>query len=248
MAAKTRRPNIPPSGGSDTQYRSLTQIIVDLLRERIVSGEFPPGSRLIISDLANLFNASPVPVREALRNLETEGLVEFRLNRGVVVRELSMDEVRELFLIRRPLEALAAVEATRWATQDEIEALRELLVEMDGKVAGSAEWQTLHYRFHEEFYKLSRLPRLIRLLQVLRSQMRPYSNRYLYDSDQGLLAKIQKEHYAMLNALAKRDTDMMRLIIDEHLARPARLAMRALGPDGEEDSMLEGGTSGKLDV
>jgi len=95
----------------DIAYRSLTQIIVELIRQEIYEGTHKPGIRLNIADLAQRFQASAVPVREALRNLEAEGLVEFRPNRGVVVRDLSASEVRELFLMRLPLELLAATQA-----------------------------------------------------------------------------------------------------------------------------------------
>ena len=212
-------------GGPQGQYRSLTQIIVELLRERIFAGEYGPGSRLNIADLAQRFHVSPVPVREALRNLETEGLVQFRLNRGVMVRELSADEVRELFLIRRRLEALAASEAARLIDGDGIAGLEATLGEMDAVAAGTEAWHALHGRFHDRLTRASGLPRLGQLVGVLRGQMRPYARIYLGNSEH--LAAAQAEHYALVAALRARDGEAIERIVGEHLSRPAGLAIAA---------------------
>jgi DNA-binding GntR family transcriptional regulator len=208
------------------QYRSLTQIIVETLRQRIFEGEYEPGARLNISDLAHQFGASPVPVREALRNLETEGLVEFRLNRGVAVRTLSAAQVRELFLIRAPLELLALTEAVKTAREEDLEPLERLLKDLDDN-AGTPAWHRLHTEFHNKLYILSRLPRLNQLLVSLRGQMRPFSKAYLMDPHH--LARAQDEHRRMLDCLRRHDEAPVAAIIYEHLARPARMAMSVIG-------------------
>lgn len=215
-----------------TQYRSLTQIIVETLRERILDGTYRPGQRLNITDLATQFSVSPVPVREALRNLETEGLVEFRLNRGVVVRELSAAEVRELYLLRAPLEALAATEAVRGVSAQSIRSLRTTLRQMK-KARGTPEWHVLHNDFHHQICVLSELPRLIQLVEVLRGQMQPYAKLYL--SDLRHLEQAEAEHEQMLDLLEKRNASELSTLIKQHLRRPARMALDALG--GEQLSL-----------
>lgn len=217
--------------GPEGEYRSLTQIVVSKLRKSIYDGsifdgEYGPGSRLNITDLAKRLDVSPIPVREALRRLEAEGLVEFRPNRGVVVRELSASELRELFLIRLPLETLAATEAARLRSEKSIQVLESILRKMDG--ANQADmWRTLHERFHEELYALSQLPHLTRMIVSLRGQMRPYAK--LYSDDPEQVKHVQEEHYALLQALRKRNDASIKRIIHEHLARPARLALGKLG-------------------
>ncbi len=209
-----------------SQYRSLTQIIVETLRERVLDGAYEPGQRLNIADLAQQFSVSPVPVREALRNLETEGLVQFRLNKGVVVRELSADEVRELYLLRTPLEVLAATEAVRSASPADIAKLRTILADMSD-ASGTPSWHVLHNDFHHELCELSRLPRLVQLVEVLRGQMRPYSKLYL--SNPSHLKKAESEHNQMVDLLEAGDAKKLRLLIKQHLGRPARMALDALG-------------------
>jgi DNA-binding GntR family transcriptional regulator len=208
-------------------FRSLTQIVAERLRDGIFRGEFPPGSRLNIADLAAQFSVSAVPVREALRNLETEGLVKFRINRGAIVNELSRSQVRELYLIRFPLELLAAVEASRHADEKSRRLLEAILGRMDKTTIGSEKWHELHQRFHDELNLLAQLPHLSKMIRVLRGQMRPYSKTYLENREH--LAAAQVEHYQLVQAVCDRNQAAIRRIIREHLHRPARLAMRAFG-------------------
>lgn len=212
--------------GPLAEDRSLAQIIAAKLREGVFDGTYPPGSRLNIADLAGQFSVSAVPVREALRNLETEGLVEFRLNKGATVRELSAAEVRELYMIRCPLELLAAAEAARHASNEKLNDLNELLVAMDA-VTGTERWHALHGSFHERLNQLSEMPRLFQLIAVLRGQMRPYSKTYL--NDPAHVSQAQAEHYQLLRAMRERDDTQIRTIIRDHLRRPTQLAIIALG-------------------
>jgi len=210
----------------DNTYRSLTQIIVEQIRQGIYEGDYKPGARVNIADLAHSFNASAVPVREALRNLEAEGLVEFRPNRGVVIRELSASEVRELFLIRFPLELLAATQAAFHADDAALDSLQATLERMD-EVVNTEEWLVLHDQFHHDFYSLSQLPRLIQYIEILRGQMRPYAKLYLSDPKHVQMA--QAEHYVMVGAMRANDPHGVRPALVEHLRRPAHMALGALG-------------------
>jgi DNA-binding GntR family transcriptional regulator len=219
-------PEKPELRRKDTAYRSLTQIIVELIRQGIYEGTYKPGTRLNIADLAQSFSASAVPVREALRNLEAEGLVEFRLNRGVVIKELSAGEVRELFLMRLPLELLAATQATLNADAGAIDHVEAILKRMDA-VAETEEWHVLHDEFHHEFYGLSALPRLTQYIEVLRGQMRPYAKLYLADPKHVRMA--QEEHYVMVEAARRHDPEAVRPALVQHLRRPAHMALKALG-------------------
>ena len=92
----------PPAHGATVDF------IVERLREDILAGRLAPGSRLVESDLTARFAVSRGPVREALRRLSAEGLIEHRPHRGAVVRRLSERDIRELFQIRVEMEALAA--------------------------------------------------------------------------------------------------------------------------------------------
>jgi DNA-binding GntR family transcriptional regulator len=96
------RAPVPPAHGATVAY------VVERLREDILAGRLRPGSRLVESDLTSRFGVSRGPVREALRRLTADGLIEHWPHRGAVVRRLTEREIRELFLIRIEMEALAA--------------------------------------------------------------------------------------------------------------------------------------------
>ncbi len=100
--APARAKPVPPAHGATVAF------IVEQLREDILAGRLPPGSRLIECDLTSRFGVSRGPVREALRRLTADGLIEHWPHRGAVVRRLTEREIRELFAIRIEMEALAA--------------------------------------------------------------------------------------------------------------------------------------------
>ena len=106
------------------------------LEEAIVSGEIPPGSTLRQEHLSEQFQVSRTPVREALRRLAALGLVSFEPNRGVRVRMLSRDEIREAFMVRAELESLATEIATPKMTEDDLAELEHFLTEAHLDVVG----------------------------------------------------------------------------------------------------------------
>lgn len=210
-------------------YKSLTQIVLERLREQIYDGEYAPGVRMNIADIAKKFDISHLPVREAMRNLEAEGLIEIRHNRGAVVKSLTAEDVREIFLIRAPLEETAAAEAAvRWTSRSELAGMEKILHQMD-KHPGQPHWYRLHHDFHNEIHRLSHLPRIKNLVEIYRGQMRAYVKLYLHSAP--LLAMTQEEHYAMLRCLIDRDTGGIRLLVREHLERPVREILKILEAD-----------------
>jgi DNA-binding GntR family transcriptional regulator len=197
-------------------YRALPKIIAETIKERILTGAYSPGARLSIASLAKTFEVSALPVREALRNLEALGLVEFEPNKGVTVRALSRDEVRELFLIRRPLEILAATEAMRTASIEAIDELGSLVRAMD---TPSDDWLEIHDRFHNGIYGLSGMPLLAQWAALLRDRMRPYRLIHLLNVEQRALA--QQDHHELVAAFRRRDAQKVSEIIPRHLLRSA---------------------------
>ncbi|MGH7328875.1 MAG: GntR family transcriptional regulator [Polyangiaceae bacterium] len=199
-------------------YRPLSQLVAEKLKERIISGAYEPGSRLTLSDVARNFGVSTIPVREAMRNLEALGLLTFTPNRGATVRALRVDEIRELTLIRTPLEILAATEAMQHVTSKQLTELEAILKKMDDR---PNEWIALHDRFHTSIHKYSGLPRLCEWLAMLRDRMRPYILLYLNDPKQRAIA--QKEHRLYVQGLRRRDAALFQELVPRHLARSAQM-------------------------
>src|SRR5882757_10557537 len=116
----TARPANAPNG------RPLREFIRDCIRDRISNGTYPPGTRLVERDLAAEFAVSRLPVREAVRMLNTEGFVEMLATRGVIVKHLSRTDVDELFDVREALETLAFRRAAERATKGDVMRLEAL--------------------------------------------------------------------------------------------------------------------------
>src|SRR5690348_4749364 len=89
------------------RHLTKTEIALQVLRERLRSGDLAPGARLRVEELANDLEMSPTPVREALRLLQADGLVDYRAHHGIVVSELTPEEIQDLFRLRTVLEPLA---------------------------------------------------------------------------------------------------------------------------------------------
>jgi DNA-binding GntR family transcriptional regulator len=137
--------------------RPLRDIVRDKIRERIYNGAFRPGTRLVERELAEMFGVSRLPVREALRVLGNEGLVEYLPSRGVVVRMLDRRQVKELFDIREALEVLAVRQATERVAAGAPHQLAEIvagarLALEQGDVEAAAE---ANARFHDALVELS---------------------------------------------------------------------------------------------
>lgn len=116
------------------RHRVLRQEVLSALRTGIVSGDIPVGTRLLEAELSTRMGVSRAPVREALRQLEQEGLVESFAHRGVVVVGVPEDEIDALYELRATIEAKAIARACAAATDEDLAALRALIDEMRGAV------------------------------------------------------------------------------------------------------------------
>jgi DNA-binding GntR family transcriptional regulator len=134
------------------RYRTATQYVVDVLRESIINGTFEAGQALAQEDLGSRFNVSRAPIREALRILEAQGLVETLPHKGARVASIREDEVLEIFEIRAALEALAIRKSIPRLTTTDLKETRKILVKLDKErdINGYIE---LHRAFHMSLYR-----------------------------------------------------------------------------------------------
>ena len=153
--------------------RPLREIISEAIRSRIFSGVFPPGTRLVERNLADEFAVSRFPVREALRILHKEGLVEHLPTRGIVVRHPDRAEVEEIFDIRESLEALAARLAAQRVASGATHNLHEHVVASRGALEdGDLQSATRsNAEFHDELIRLAGSATLQEVLQPLMGRL-----------------------------------------------------------------------------
>ena len=189
--------------GQVERPRSLRDQIYDRLRAAILSGDLAPGAPIIEADIAATLGASRTPVREALRRLETEGMLEPRGNRGSVVRELHLDEVVCIFEIREALETLAARRAARRMDDRNYAELERLVERMQKHVDDPSEMERLDTAFHDYILAHADGHRLKRMLGDLRSDIQPWRVIALSTSERRRMTV--DEHAAILRAMRSQD-------------------------------------------
>lgn len=152
--------------GTDT----VVDYTIEVLREAIRSGRFAQGQRLIVADITRMFSVSAGPVREAIRRLTGEGLIEIVPHRGASVREISSEDIREIFELREAIEGLAAsLAATRGNEPSYRARLEKLISDADDLVAANDRISYLdnNRKFHDLIYEMSHNGRLSALASQL---------------------------------------------------------------------------------
>ncbi len=212
-------------GAGQVSERAHTQ-----LRNGILHGDIPVGTVLAEADLAEELQISRTPVREALRMLLQEELVEVGPRRQLVVRGMSAERRREVFLIREVLEALAVTTATEIMPLDRIDELR--LLTMRQRRAATAEdaetFVDLDEQFHLELAEGAGLPMLVRFIGQMRAFTRLLGVEALRRP--GRMAKVVEEHEGIVDAIEARDVAAARAAMSSHLHATERLVDH-LAPD-----------------
>lgn len=199
--------------------RSLADDVVDRLRDAIFHGSFKPGEPLREEQLAAMLDVSRGPVREALVQLEREGLVIVRRHRGASVARLSRSDLEEVYSLRLVLERLAVQRAARYATEADFAAMQAVVAAFDVALSrGPSEKEVaeLDVRFHDLIYRAARHQRLYDCWSNLRSQIYIFLlSRNVANPDFRYVTV--KAHTDLLDALRARDEARVTTLIEEHL-------------------------------
>jgi DNA-binding GntR family transcriptional regulator len=219
---------------SPVRLPSIPDVIYGEIRRDIARGVYRPGP-LSIRQLAEHFDVSTMPVREALRRLEGEGLVSFEGGRRIRVNALTRDDLRELLSIRISLETLALSAAVPALRSDKalVRELRALIAQMDEERDDAGAWRTTNRTWHELLYGAAGMPRLAAMIAQLWTAVEPYMRLYLTSSESLQLS--QKQHRAILTAIAKGDTAKAESVLREHLEVPFQELTRKLDAVGTDD-------------
>jgi len=201
------------------------------LREEIVTGVYPPGEALRENTLADRFGTSRTPVREALRRLEQDGLVE-RGARGMQVRAPKPEEILEIYEVRIVLEAAAARAAAERRTEFDLlrlEQIHEAMLSAESK--DPDQMVESNRRFHEHVWIASHNSTLVTMLHRLNAHLVQYRDTTLTHGDRWKV--VLKDHEAMLSAIRGRDAESAADLAEKHMtgARNARLQMYAEAVD-----------------
>lgn len=217
-------------------YQPLREVVCETLRNAIVSGVLQPGERLMEIQVAEELGVSRTPVREAIRKLELEGFVVMIPRRGTYVSDLSIKDITEVFEVRTSLDVLAAGLAAERITEEELEQMERLLVEIGGYIEANDMDKIVEAdsQFHDILYRASRNERLVGIINNLREQLTRF--RSLSMSYPGRLKEMFGEHTRMVESLGQRNVALAQQFAGEHMANAEQVLLK---------NMLEKGSHSK---
>lgn len=221
MAGKLSKVNL-------NDYKPLREVIFNTLREAIIVGELKPGERLMEVKLAEKMGVSRTPVREAIRKLELEGLVEMLPRKGAHVADLSIKDIMDVLEVRSTLDGLASSLSALRITDEEIKELKHLLTQfvnyverdnMQGLIKKDVE-------FHDIIYRSSRNDKLIQISNNLREQVQRF--RVIYVKDYSSSRELIKEHTEICDAISRRDSGAAMDYANRHIKNQEETIIKAI--------------------
>jgi DNA-binding GntR family transcriptional regulator len=206
--------------GAPVMLRPVTkqQLAYAAMREAIIRCELAPGERIVIDDLARRFDVSIIPVREALRLLESEGLIVSVAHTGTSVAPVSRQLVIEVFALLEGLETVSARAAATVATAADLAVLRNLVKRMDRALAGGrpGNWAELNTDFHLAISRLSGMPMVDQMLRRALDHWDRVRRFFFTGVFTQRAAAAQHEHHLMLDRLGAGDVDGIEQIMRMH--------------------------------
>lgn len=218
---------------------SLHEIVVERLREMVMSGELPPGSRVPEKQLCETLGVSRTPLREALKVLANESLVHLLPNRGAMVSEVTVEEVEDLFQVMAKLEKLAGQLLAERICDKGLAELEHLHAQMldHHHNRRRTEYFELNQLIHNRITELAGNSALTDIHQSISTKLR--RARYVANIKNARWDESALEHSRMMEALVKRDGERLAQEMSEHVLRTGRTVVAALRKIMAEEGAIE---------
>jgi DNA-binding GntR family transcriptional regulator len=226
--------------GPPVKKQHLQKAVYQRLRRSVLTGKLEPGMQIKIGELATNLNVSANPVREALRQLEAEGMVSFQPNKRIIVNKLSQEDLHDIYSILIPLEQIALEKCFNSLNSRDLVSLKASYQKMVRGDIGESDWIELNWLFHHKIHELTRSPRLVKMLGNLRSNIRPYF--YLVVKDKSRTEQANREHELLLDAFKKKDRSGAKKVLRQHLRNGCKAIDKLLKQQSDSFS------SGSLDI
>lgn len=200
-----------------SELETVHSKVLRALREAILRGDFQPGDRLIQEELAESLGVSRMPVREALRRLENEGLIDIEPHRGAVVKTLLIEDIEEIYELRCRFEKMAVEQSVNFLQPSEIEALERLYLIMD-QAADTGEFVKANVEFHNLLLSHCPWKRLLAFIETLWNGF-PQQTPYLL-IDQ--VKRSNQEHKEIIEAVKQKDAGKAADLVALHISRTGK--------------------------
>jgi DNA-binding GntR family transcriptional regulator len=208
-----------PSTGTTPLRTTTTSKVVDLLRQQILAGALQEGSQLRQEKLAAELGVSRVPIREALHQLEAEGLVTMKSHKSAVVSSLSIDDLEEVYEIRARLETWLLEQSMPLLTEQHYLNAEALLAQMADDQRDE-HWSSLNWNFHAALYAPSNRPQTLALIRKL--YLNAYRHFPLPIRLTGGREKMHREHQLLLELCRQGDVERAKDHLEQHILMGAR--------------------------
>jgi DNA-binding GntR family transcriptional regulator len=226
-AARTRA----KPAGEALRHGSRSEYVYRKIRHAIEQGEWSPGQRVMEVEVAAWLNLSRTPVRDAVRRLEREGLLQHEARNGLIVARLDRQAVMELYVMREALEGMAARLCARHASDLEVQSLLDL-VEYERKLEGDPESAARHNRrFHEAIHRGAHNRYLQKSLAAVNDSMWLLGKPLMLLPERAQTAV--REHAELATAISRRDPDAAEAAARSHVRAAQRERLRRLFPDND---------------
>ncbi|MCC9623833.1 GntR family transcriptional regulator [Thalassospira sp. MA62] len=202
--------------------RTITDQVTEDLRSRILTGDFPAGFQLRQDAIANEYNISRIPVREALQRLDAEGLVTFQPHKGAIVSQLSIDEIEELFEVRKLLECELLRHAVPKLTAEDLASVENILLVFDEafRAGDMDKWGELNREFHDRLYRPSNRPKTLEIVRMIGNNTVRFTQAQLALT--GATDRAEREHHQIFEACKAGDTEGAVELLAAHIENSAK--------------------------
>lgn len=203
---------------SGTRYQTKQDLVYTTLRNAIMRCDLVPGQRLVIEDIAQQLAVSPIPVREALHLLQSEGLVEMTPHVGATVASIVPSSIVEVFTILEGLEVVATRTAARRLTPADLDRLAHILAEMDETIHAHTyeHWADLNSKFHRTISSIAGMPMLHEMTARVFDRWDRIRRFYFSDVLLHRLDIAQHEHHAIVAAMRDHDYEQLEHVVKQH--------------------------------
>ena len=222
---------MPLSNLQHAEPRTLKENVIEIIRQSIIDGSMAPGTEFNQAQIADQLGVSRGPVREALGQLEQEGLIETTPYKGVIVTRLTRRYVEELYSVRRALETLAVERVVDRLQPENLDTLNQIIEEMgDAARAGDSDHLVmLDLRFHEYILEVADHELVLRLWRLLEVGVQRCL--HLRHEIYTFLDEVVGSHPTLVTALGARDKAHVVQILNEHIAESEAHILANLPPD-----------------
>ena len=226
----------PSTGVRPIESRSVAEQVTAELRRSILCGDLEPGREFSLREIAGMLNVSFIPVRDALRNLEGEGLVITRPGRSAMVAPLDLDDLHAIYRLRRTIEPEIASRACMLLPDSELDQLEQAAAGFGDEALGMDAIYDAHHEFHLALLAPAASAWDVRLLSTLWRAAERYIRMGFgaLDPDPHEHHRREAAHETLVGVFRRRDPEAAAQAVRDHLERNERIALHALGDEHAE--------------